>query len=121
MHGALDEVKLHRVFLVHPGRARFSLHQKVEAVPLPEFLRYLGVTRQGDVPGHHTSPVTSLLSIDPFAGKACGRSSERLLDPPLRELGNPGFLEPLERSPLNLSPCVVSAEVPRERNVVEDR
>jgi len=43
IHAALDELTLHRVFLVHPGAARFPLHQKVEAVPLPEFLRYLRV------------------------------------------------------------------------------
>lgn len=38
VHGALDELKPHRVFLVHPGSARFPLHEKVEAVPLAEFL-----------------------------------------------------------------------------------
>ena len=43
MHGVLNELKLHRVFLVYPGGARFPLHENVEAVPLPEFLRDLSV------------------------------------------------------------------------------
>ena len=34
MHSALTDLKLDRISIVHPGRDRFRLHDRVEAVGL---------------------------------------------------------------------------------------
>jgi predicted AAA+ superfamily ATPase len=36
MHLALEDLRLERLFVVFPGKDRFRLHERVEALPLPE-------------------------------------------------------------------------------------
>jgi len=38
MHSALDDLKLHKLFVVYPGDVRFPLREDIEAVPLPDIL-----------------------------------------------------------------------------------
>jgi uncharacterized protein len=38
LHVALDDLKLDRAWIIYPGEHRYRLHQRVEAVPLAEFL-----------------------------------------------------------------------------------
>lgn len=41
MHSALTELHLERLFVVYPGTARVPLHEKIEAISLPDILIWL--------------------------------------------------------------------------------
>ena len=41
LHTALADLSLDRAWVVYPGRERYRLHEKVEAIPLTECLNTL--------------------------------------------------------------------------------
>jgi hypothetical protein len=34
LHIALEDLSLHRAFIVHPGKAAYAVHERVEVLPL---------------------------------------------------------------------------------------
>ena len=36
LHIALDDLKLERAWIIHPGEKRYPVHEKVEALPLQQ-------------------------------------------------------------------------------------
>jgi hypothetical protein len=42
LHIALEDLKLDRAWIVHPGEASYPVHEKVMVCPLPALLEELG-------------------------------------------------------------------------------
>jgi hypothetical protein len=47
MHVALADLGLQRLYVVYPGAKRYSLHEKIEALPLHDLLKQIGALRGG--------------------------------------------------------------------------